>query len=180
MNVVRVSENSDPDNLLSEFERETGMERQAEGIVLAILAILAIWGAWQVPGASPGDTWAGIVPFSTSVALLVLSSLMILSSIRASSTGREMAGSESHGTVDILILFAIAMIYQQSFRWFGYVLPTAIVAPVVLYIFGVRSWVGLAVSVVLCPLIFHILFFVLLGVFPPYGEVFDLLDWLQG
>ncbi len=53
-------------------------------------------------------------------------------------------------------------------------------APVVLYIFGVRSRIGLAISVIVCPLIFHIIFFELLGVFPPYGEVFDLLDWFRG
>ncbi|WP_209000640.1 hypothetical protein, partial [Labrenzia sp. DG1229] len=76
--------------------------------------------------------------------------------------------------------FVIALLYQQSIRWFGYVLPTALAAPVVLFLFGIRSRVGLAVSVILCPLIFHILFFELLGVFPPYGEVFDLLDWIKG
>ena len=32
----------------------------------------------------------------------------------------------------------------------------------------------------LLPLVFHLIFFVLLGVFPPYGEVFDLLSWIQG
>ncbi|MGC3939930.1 tripartite tricarboxylate transporter TctB family protein [Roseobacter sp. EG26] len=156
------------------------MQNMAEGIGLAILALLAIWGAWQVPGASPGDTWAGIVPFAASLALLVLSGLMIATATRANATGPNDHSQSESGTLDILVLFAVALIYQQSFRWFGYVLPTAIVAPVVMYIFGVRSWVGLAASVVVCPLVFHILFFVLLGVFPPYGEVFDLLDWLRG
>ena len=156
------------------------MQNRAEGIVLAILALLAIWGAWQVPGASPGDTWAGIVPFSASLALLVLSGLMIASAARTQATGPTDDGPSDSGTLDILALFAVALIYQQSFRWFGYILPTAIVAPVVMSLFGVRNWVGLAASVVVCPLVFHILFFVLLGVFPPYGEVFDLLDWLRG
>ena len=156
------------------------MRNMAEGIVLGVLALLAIWGAWQVPGAGPGDTWAGIVPFAASLGLLALSGLMVASAARASA-GASSDGEQGDSAVfDILVLFAVALIYQQSFRWFGYILPTAIAAPIVLYIFGVRSWVGLAASIVLCPLVFHILFFVLLGVFPPYGEVFDLADWLRG
>lgn len=156
------------------------MQNRAEGIVLAILALLAIWGAWQVPSSSPGDTWAGIVPFAASLVLLVLSGLMIATAARTTATGSQDDGPSESATLDILALFALALIYQQSFRWFGYVLPTAIVAPIVMYLFGVRNWVGLAASVVVCPLVFHILFFVLLGVFPPYGEVFDLADWLRG
>ena len=156
------------------------MRGMIEGIVLAVLSLVAIWGAWQVPAASPGDTWAGIAPFSASVALLVLSGIMVLGELRAVRNNDVTTTSDDTGTLDILVLFAVALLYQQSFRWFGYVLPTAVVAPVVLYIFGVRNWIGLAVSIVVCPLMFHIIFFELLGVFPPYGEVFDLLDWIRG
>ncbi|WP_371170842.1 tripartite tricarboxylate transporter TctB family protein [Aliiroseovarius sp. 2305UL8-7] len=156
------------------------MRDMTEGLVLVLVSLLAIWGAWLVPAASPGDTWAGIVPFSASVALLVLASLLLIGGLRTTPSGPDVAEVNDSGTMDILVLFAIALIYQQSFRWFGYVLPTAIVAPVVLYLFGVRNWVGLAVSIVACPLTFHIIFFELLGVFPPYGEVFDLLDWFRG
>lgn len=155
------------------------MRAYAEGLVLAVISIVAIWGAWQVPAASPGDTWAGIVPFAASVALLGLSILLIVDASRQS-VGAPPTTSDNGATFQIVLLFIIALIYQQSFRWFGYLLPTAIVAPVVLYMFGVRSWVGLAISVVVCPLVFHLIFFVLLGVFPPYGEVFDLLSWIQG
>ncbi len=151
-----------------------------EGFVLALLSLVAIWGAWQVPAASPGDTWAGIVPFAASVALLALSGLVLMNGLRLVQARQAAVEEGDTGTLNILILFAIALIYQQSFRWFGYVLPTAITAPVVLYIFGVRSRIGLAISVIVCPLIFHIIFFELLGVFPPYGEVFDLLDWFRG
>ncbi|MEP1930093.1 MAG: tripartite tricarboxylate transporter TctB family protein, partial [Roseibium sp.] len=93
---------------------------------------------------------------------------------------QENTSAEASVTLEVLTLFAIALLYQQSMRWFGYVLPTAIAAPVVLYIFGVRNWIGLAISVVVCPLIYHVIFFELLGVFPPFGEVFDLLDTIKG
>ena len=155
------------------------MRAYAEGLVLAAISLVAIWGAWQVPAASPGDTWAGIVPFAASVALLGLSILLIVGGSRQPADQASTI-SDSGATSQIIALFIIALIYQQSFRWFGYLLPTAFVAPLVLYLFGVRNWVGLAVSVVVCPLVFHTIFFVLLGVFPPYGEVFDLLSWLQG
>ncbi|WP_170516252.1 tripartite tricarboxylate transporter TctB family protein [Ruegeria atlantica] len=155
------------------------MRAYAEGLVLALISIFAIWGAWQVPAASPGDTWAGIVPFSAAVALLFLSGLMLAGAARQTTGGANHA-QDNGAALQIIGLFIIALIYQQSFRWFGYLLPTAIVAPLVLYFFGVRSRIGLAVSVILCPLIFHLIFFVLLGVYPPYGEVFDLLSWIQG
>lgn len=155
------------------------MRKYAEGLVLAAISLVAIWGAWQVPAASPGDTWAGIVPFAASAALLCLSILLIVGASHQPA-GPAAATSDNRATFQIVALFVVALIYQQSFRWFGYLLPTAIVAPIVLYMFGVRSWIGLAASIVVCPLIFHFIFFVLLGVFPPYGEVFDLLSWIQG
>ena len=154
------------------------MRAYAEGLVMAAISLVALWGAWQVPGATPGDTWAGIVPFSAGLALLLLSGLMILGASQQTASGE--AKTDHAATFEIIGLFLIALIYQQSFRWFGYLLPTAIVAPIVLYMFGVRSWIGLALSVVICPLVFHVIFFELLGVFPPFGEVFDLLDWIKG
>lgn len=154
------------------------MRAYAEGLVLTAISLVALWGAWQVPGATPGDTWAGIVPFSASLALLALSGLMILGASQQTAMGEDKTDHTT--TFEIIGLFLIALVYQQSFRWFGYLLPTAVVAPIVLYTFGVRSWIGLALSVVICPLVFHVIFFELLGVFPPFGEVFDLLDWIRG
>ena len=155
------------------------MRDVVEGIVLALLSLMAVWGAWQVPAAAPGDTWAGIVPFAAAITLLALSGLMILGGMRVTGGLQDKTEGGDAGILDILILFAVALLYQQSLRWFGYVLPTAVVAPVVFRIFGVRSWIGLATSVVLCPLAFHVVFFELLGVFPPHGEMFDVLDWLR-
>lgn len=156
------------------------MREVVEGIALALLSLMAAWGAWQVPAAGPGDTWAGIVPFAAALALLALSGLVILGGMRATEGSPDEAEGGDTAILDIVILFAVALLYQQSLRWFGYVLPTAIVAPVVFRIFGVRNWIGLAASAVLCPLAFHVVFFELLGVFPPHGEVFDMLDWLRG
>ena len=158
------------------------MKDMIEGLALLLLSLVALWGAWQVPQAAPGETWAGLVPFGAALALLGLSLLLVAGGLRTASNGQEIDNQQSAatGTREILTLFLIALIYQQSFRWFGYLLPTAIAAPVVLYLFGVRNRAGLVASVILCPLVFHIIFFELLGVFPPYGEVFDLLDVIRG
>ncbi|WP_282609119.1 tripartite tricarboxylate transporter TctB family protein [Pelagibius sp. Alg239-R121] len=150
-----------------------------EGIVLAVLSIAALWGAWQVPSASTGETWAGIVPFGAALGLLIISGLK-LACVRRPATERAADSPiADDASLQVIGLFLLAVIYQQSLQWFGYLLPTALVAPVALYAFGVRSWIGLALSAVLCPLIFHIVFFELLGVFPPFGEVFDLLDAIR-
>jgi len=156
------------------------MRVMSEGVVLFALGIFAVLGVWSVPAAADNETWAGIVPFGAGLGLLVVSSLMIIGTFRAPSNGESDTANDNNSTLDILALFAVALLYQQSIRWFGYLLPTAIAAPVVLYMFGVRSRIGLAISVVLCPLVYHIIFFVLLGVYPPFGEVFDLLDMIRG
>lgn len=151
-----------------------------EATVLALLSTLAIWGALQVPDASPGETWAGIVPFGAAIALGVIAAISLLSALRPADTTAQPSSGSNQGARDVIILFIIAVLYQQSFNWFGYILPTAIVAPLALYMFGVRSPLGLSLSVVLCPLVFHVIFFMLLGVYPPYGEVFDLNEFIQG
>lgn len=163
------------------------MSRFAEAILLLLLALGAIWGAYQVPPAPAGETWAGIVPMGAAILLLILALWMGLNALGASTQGNglpidegEAKTSDNSGTLHVLVLFAVALVYQQSLRWFGYLLPTALVAPIVLSLFGVRNWKGLVLSVFICPLVFHIIFFELLGVFPPFGEVFDLLDFLKG
>lgn len=156
------------------------MRAMSEGVALLAISLFAIIGVWNVPAASDNETWAGIVPFGAGLGLLIISGMMILGAYRTASNSQETSAMETSATFEVLTLFAIAILYQQSIRWFGYVLPTAIVAPIVLYTFGVRNWVGLAVSVVVCPLIYHVIFFELLGVFPPFGEVFDLLDTIKG
>lgn len=156
------------------------MRVYAEGMVLLTLGVAAIVGVWSVPAANDNETWAGIVPFGAGLGLLVISGFMLLGARKAAATGADEVAQDNRAVLYVLGLFALALLYQQSIRWFGYVLPTAIAAPIVLYVFGVRSWVGLGASVVLCPLIYHIIFFEILGVFPPFGEVFDLLDAIRG
>ena len=80
----------------------------------------------------------------------------------------------------MLLLTGVAVAYLFGVTWFGYLVATAICAPVVLALFGVRTPLALGLAAVLCPALYHLVFFAGLGVYPPYGEVFDLLDVIQG
>ncbi|MXW87549.1 MAG: tripartite tricarboxylate transporter TctB family protein [Boseongicola sp. SB0673_bin_14] len=77
-------------------------------------------------------------------------------------------------------LLALSVAYVAGINYFGYLVSTAAAAPVALCLFGIRSIPGLCAAAVLCPAIYHLVFFVGLGVFPPYGLWFDLLDVIPG
>ena len=172
------------------------MRNCAEGLIVALIGLGAVWGAYQVPSAQDGETWAGLVPMVVAVGLTLGGVLMVIDTLKqvaaenAAGTGisegneesTDSVGTsrESSSTVKTVIGVAVlAFVYQYAIVAFGYLLPTALVAPVVLYVFGVRSVPGLLLSMVLCPLVFHLIFFELLGVFPPYGDVFEPLDLIR-
>lgn len=56
----------------------------------------------------------------------------------------------------------------------GYIISTGIAIPAVLFMFGVKSPAGLVLSAVLCPLVYHLIFFKALNVYPPYAP---WLEW---
>lgn len=153
------------------------MKTRTEGVVVLLIALGALWGAWQVPDPAPGDTWAGMVPFAVSLGLLALSIPLLLSP--AGGPGGANMGLPKSATFRVLFLFVVALFYQQALQWFGYLLPSVLVTPVVLLLFGVRKIKSLLLLSLLFPALLHLVFFELLGVFPPQGEVFDLIDWFR-
>lgn len=160
------------------------MRNIADGLIVALIGLGAVWGAYQVPSAQDGETWAGLVPMVVAVGLTLGGVLMVIEKLKAGAVCRSETASattlEDTSTFKTVIGVAIlAFVYQYAMVAFGYLLPTALIAPVILYLFGVRSVVGLAVSMVVCPLVFHLIFFELLGVFPPYGSVFEPLDLIR-
>lgn len=156
------------------------MRNITEGAVVALIGLGAVWGAYQVPPAQDGETWAGLVPMVVAVGLTLGGVLMVIGKLKEVAVSSVGTVAQSSSTVKTVIAVAVlAFVYQYAMVAFGYLLPTALIAPVMLYIFGIRSVVGLAVSMVLCPLVFHLLFFELLGVFPPYGSVFEPLDLIR-
>ncbi|MCB2099756.1 MAG: tripartite tricarboxylate transporter TctB family protein [Rhodobacterales bacterium] len=153
------------------------MKAVLEGLAVTALGGGAVWGALAVPSAPAGETWAGLVPMTVAVGLVLAGLWMTLAGMRAHA-GVWSLPRPTRGTLEVLGLAVLALAYHQGIVWFGYLLPTAVAAPITLAAFGVRSRLGLALSVVLCPLAFHLVFFQLLGVFPPYGSLFDPLDLL--
>ena len=152
------------------------MRSTVEGIVLLLIGGFAAWGAWLVPAPPAGETWAGVLPLGAAVLLAASGGLLVWSG----RGGEASAGvALSAGQVRVLGLIAVAVLYYAAINRFGYELPTAVAAPLALWLFGMRRPVGLGLAAVLCPAAFHLIFFQGLGVFPPYGEVFDLMDWLR-
>ncbi|NKB54400.1 MAG: hypothetical protein GKR97_19705 [Rhizobiaceae bacterium] len=80
----------------------------------------------------------------------------------------------------IVGLLTVAVLYVWLISKFGYLISTATIAPMVMWMFGMRNPLALVATAILCPATYHYTFFVALGVFPPYGEWFDLLDIIQG
>lgn len=159
------------------------MSSYREGVVTLIIGTIAIWGASLVPPPPGGETWAGVLPMSAAICLALTGGLMIWSSFKNKETKTKSQVDSNlfdGATVRILSLVILAVMYHQAVLRFGYELPTALVGPAVLWLFGVRSKLGLALSIILYPIVFHILFFKLLGVFPPFGTIFDFMDYLRG
>lgn len=159
------------------------MRGAGEGIVILIIGAAAIWGASLVPPPPEGETWAGVLPMVAAVCLTLAGSLMVWFSLKYSAEKADSPISIptlTHPSLKIILLVILALLYHQAIVRFGYEVSTAVIGPAVLWMFGVRNKTGLALSVILYPAIFHLLFFKLLGVFPPLGNTFDLLEYLRG
>lgn len=150
----------------------------AEGLVIALLGLGALWGALQIPEPLPGEVGAGLFPLLISVALIVLGSARATSSLLQRAEAGAMPLRRE--ILEVSGLALLSLVYWWAIGAFGYLLATAAAAPLALFAFGIRRPGALILSALLCPLIYHLVFFEALGVFPPYGEIFDLLDVLRG
>ncbi len=146
----------------------------AVGYALILLGIGASAASLNISLDQYGRWGARVFPLACSLALVLLG-LMELRSANAGSRSERMPQSP----VAVLTLLCLSIGYVAVMAKFGYLISTAIAAPAALWIFGVRRRAGLLLAAILCPLVYHLVFFVGLGVFPPYGDWFDLLDLLQ-
>ena len=80
----------------------------------------------------------------------------------------------------ILQLFVLGVCYIFLIGKFGFLIATFFSTAVVFRLFGLRRPMGLLIVALVTPVLLHVVFFVLLGLFPPFGEWFDLIDILQG
>lgn len=143
------------------------------GVALILIGIGAALTSMGIALDQYGRWGARLFPLAGSLALILLGLV-------------ELRHAPGLGGLDRRHLPAIAtlLVLSVGYVWvisaFGYLLATAVAAPLALMIFGVRRWPGLAAAAVLCPLAYHLVFFELLGVFPPLGRYFDLLDVVGG
>lgn len=146
----------------------------AIGAGLIALGGLAAVGAFAIAPDYDGSTTARIFPLITAAAIFVMGVLLL----RARPAGRN-AGEAGSGWAPGQML-AVTLGYLWLITKLGYLVSTALAAPAALWVFGVRNPAGLLAAALLCPLAYHVIFFELLGTFPPYGAWGDpllLLGW---
>lgn len=143
--------------------------------VLITISIAALIASFQIDK-DPGGGWgARIFPLFGAGALLLVGVLELRLGLRLA--GRA---APTRAAPSVWMLLGLALGYVWLISKFGYLFSTGLIAPMVFWVFGMRRPVGLLLAAVLCPAIYHLIFFELLGVFPPYGDWIDLLDILQG
>jgi hypothetical protein len=151
-------------------------EATVVGGVIAAFGLVALALGWSIEADAQGNANARIFPVMGAGVLVLLGLLEFrrgwLSDTRPLALGGDMPA--------VLSLLALACSYAWLISKLGYLLATGMIAPVAMWLFGIRNPLGLVAAAILCPAIYHLIFFELMGVFPPYGEWFDLLDVIQG
>lgn len=145
------------------------------GLGLCGVGLLAVGFALQISPDADGGYGARTFPITAAAGLFLLGLLEARRGLFAEIEPPE--STKNLSSIAALIILTVAYVWLMT--KLGYLISTGVVAPVALWLFGIRNPIGLILSVVLCPVVYHMLFFELLGVFPPYGDWFDLLDILQ-
>lgn len=146
---------------------------RAVGVTLILIGIGATATSMGIPLDQYGGWGARFFPLAGAIALILLGAAEL----------RRAQGDailERRYLPAIAALLILSVVYVWVISAVGYLIGTALAAPIALWIFGVRTILGLGAAAILCPGGYHLVFFELLGVFPPLGRYFDLLDVLGG
>lgn len=146
------------------------------GVAICLAGAFAAFFSLQIPAEANGDAGARTFPYLGAGALLLLGLLEIRKGLNEPGNFPTLP----QRAMPVLGVAVLGIAYVILMTKLGYLVATAVVAPLILWLFGVRKKIGLLAAAILCPAIYYVIFFVLLGVFPPFGEWFDLLDMLQG
>ena len=131
----------------------------------------------DIPRDPDGGLGARVFPMMSSGALILLGTIGFLTGLKPVAALKEK--TDSRLLMQIAAALALSLFYVWIISKLGYLISTALVAPAILLLFGIRSPLGLLIAAIVCPAVYHAIFFMGLGVFPPYGEWFDLLDIFQ-
>lgn len=151
-------------------------ESTVVGSVLILMGVVALIASIQIDADISGDAGARFFPILGTAAIMGMGLLEVLKGLRGEATRLDM-GSSAH---EVLALFLIGSAYIFLMGKVGYLLATGFAAVAALWMFEVRNPLGLLFAALLCPAVYHVVFFELLGVFPPYGEWFDLQNVIVG
>lgn len=143
------------------------------GVALILIGIGATLISMGIALDQYGRWGARFFPLAGSVALIVLGAAELRNAPGANAMERRHLPA-------IATLLVVSVGYVWAISAVGYLVATAVAAPAALWVFGVRRPLGLLAAAVLCPAAYHLVFFELLGVFPPLGRYFDLLDVTGG
>jgi len=146
-------------------------------IALALIGAGAMVASIDIPRDPDGDLGARVFPMMSSGALILLGTIGFLAGLKPVAIRKEKAGNKL--LAQIAAVLALSLFYVWIIGKLGYLISTALVAPLILMLFGIRNPIGLVIAAIVCPAVYHAIFFMGLGVFPPYGEWFDLLDLFQ-
>jgi len=145
------------------------------GLALMVVGGFATYFALQINVSETASTSARTFPLIGSIALIVFGALDALDAYR----GDPDHDIEPGDTRSVILLLAVAVVYLVVLTKLGYLISTALAAPMAMWLFSVRRLLSLIAASIVCPALYHVVFFELLGVFPPFGEWFDFLDILQ-
>lgn len=149
-------------------------------ITLALIGAGAILASIGIPKDPDGGLGARVFPLMASGSLLLLGVIGLITDQTADAErANEVRRGHKKTLVQVFLLLALSLFYVWIIGKLGYLISTALVAPLVLMSFGIRNPFGLLIAAIVCPAIYHALFFIGLGVFPPFGEWFDLLDVIR-
>lgn len=140
------------------------------GLFLAILGTGLFWLTQDVRVTEAGLIGPRFVPQVVSVLLIAGGLALVFGKTESSASSVGPAPLRAVG----LILIGLAHVYLAP--RIGYLATSALVAAATLALFGVRDWRVLLAATLALPLIMHVAFIELMGVFMPRGRWFDVLS----
>ena len=149
------------------------------GIALAGLGALAAAAALSIGGWDGAEWGARTVPLLASATIALSGAAIAFRPAPFGTAGAaepDPRGAGERRESRAFVLLGLAVLYLLAIERVGFLVATAFAAPAAFALFGVRRPLSLVIAALLLPLALHLAFFRLLGVFPPLGAWFDLLD----
>ena len=150
----------------------TGTDRTL-GLALTSLGALAGAAALAI-----GDGWGPRTVPLLAAATMAAAGVALMRAPAAPAPARTPADPDAPPGRPVAWLMALAVLYVLGIDRVGYLAATALAAPATFALFGMRRPLPLLAAATVVPLALHLVFFRVLGVFPPLGAWFDLLDWV--